>query len=135
MSIQLKELLKDYDFSKQSKEVQDNLLTLLERLSKIRSSYGKPMTVTSGLRTKEDQIRIYKAKGITDLSKIPMGSKHLVGAAADILDLRQELQQWCIKNEKMLADVGLWCEKFDYTKTWVHFQCYPPKSGARFFIP
>lgn len=133
--ISLKELLGDHVFASQSKAVQDNLMLLLERINKIRSAWGKSMTVTSGLRTKEDQIRIYKAKGITDLKKIPFGSQHITGGAVDISDPKQELQAWCVKNEKLLESVGLWCESFDYTKNWVHFQVNPPKSGKRFFVP
>lgn len=140
MSISLKELIKDAKYSSLDATIQGNLMTLLERINKIRSSWGKAMTVTSGLRTKEDHIRIYKEIAAKksqkfDESKVPMGSQHLKGAAVDISDPKGELQKWCKENEKTLADVGLWCEHFDYTKGWVHFQIYPPKSGNRFFKP
>lgn len=133
--ISLKELLKDYSFSSLPKEHQDNIMTLLERINKIRSSYGKSMTVTSGYRSKEDQIRIYKAKGIIDISKIPMGSQHLQGGAVDISDPNQELQQWTLANVALLEQIGLWCEDFSATKNWVHYQIVAPKSGKRFFMP
>lgn len=133
--ISLRELLKDYSFSSLPKEHQDNIMTLLERINRIRSSYGKAMTVTSGYRSQEDQIRIYKAKGITDLSKIPMGSQHLKGAAVDIYDPNKELQQWTLANTALLEQIGLWCEDFGATKNWVHYQSFPPRSGKRFFMP
>lgn len=133
--ISLKELLKDYSFSNLPKEHQDNIMLLLERINKIRNSYNRTMIVTSGYRSREDQIRIYKAKGITDLGKIPMGSQHLKGAAVDIHDPNKELQKWLLANISLLEQVGLWCEDFSATKTWVHFQIYSPKSGKRFFMP
>lgn len=133
MSISLKEIIKETKFSSLSKEVQDNLMTLLERINKIRAKWGKPMTVTSGLRTKEDQIRVYKDKGITDINKIPMGSQHLKGAAIDIFDPKLELTAWLKANPKVLEDTMLWCEEGN--KNWVHFQLYPPKSGKRWFLP
>ncbi len=135
MSISLKEIIKDTKFSTLSKEVQDNLMTLLERINKIRAKYGKPMIVTSGLRTKEDQIRVYKERGITDIKKIPMGSQHIKGAAIDIFDPKKELQKWCLANEKTIEEVGLWIEDFSATPNWCHFQIYPPRSGKRYFKP
>jgi uncharacterized protein YcbK (DUF882 family) len=135
MSISLKELIKDVEFSSLPSDVQANLMELLEKINKIRKAYSKPMTVTSGLRDMADHLRIYKAKGITDPAKIPMKSRHLKGAAVDIADPKQELQKWCLDNIKKLEEIDLWCEDFAYTSTWVHFQIIPPKSGKRFFVP
>jgi hypothetical protein len=135
MSFSLKEIIGAADYNSLDKEVRDNLLTLLERIGKIRQAYGKPMKVTSGLRTKEDQIRIYAKKGITDISKIPMGSQHLKGAAVDIFDPNRQLQEWCKQNVSILEQNQLWCEDFSATPNWVHFQIFPPKSGNRFFKP
>lgn len=80
-------------------EIDSNLAILLERVNKIRSEWGKPMTVTSGLRSMEDHLRIYADKGITDPSKIPMKSKHLVGAAVDISDPDLEITAWLKEND------------------------------------
>lgn len=92
------------------------------------------MKVTSGLRTREDQLRIYKAKGIPE-SKIPWGSKHLTGGAVDIFDPEKKLQAWCLANIPELEAADLYCEDFGSTPNWVHFQIFPPKSGKRFFMP
>jgi uncharacterized protein YcbK (DUF882 family) len=135
MSISLKELIKNANYSSLSPEIQGNLMVLLERVNRVRDKFGKPMTVTSGLRTMEDHLRIYRQKGITDKSKIPMKSRHLVGAACDVADPKGELQKWCKDNEQFLADVGLWCEDFASTHGWCHFQIFPPASGKRFFKP
>ena len=143
--ISLKEIIKNLKFSELPKDHQDNIMTLLERVNKIRSLYGKPMKVTSGYRSKEDQIRIYKEKaskkqhpfldGKYDESKVPMKSMHLRGAAIDVFDPDKKLQEWCLSNESILEKVGIWCEDFKYTKNWVHMQIFAPKSGKRFFIP
>lgn len=116
-------------------ELEQNLQELLERVNKARAAYGKAMTVTSGYRSKEDQIRVYREKGITDLSKIPMKSKHLYCQALDIYDPKQELQKWVKENLELMEEIGLWMEDFSATKNWVHFQIVPPASGNRFFKP
>lgn len=133
--ITLKELCKGHNFDSLPPQHRANLEAFLERLNRIRKSWGHPMSITSGYRSLEEHLRIYKSKGITDQSKIPMKSRHLYGAACDIYDPQQELQKWCLANTKLLEDVGLWCEHFSATPTWVHFQLNPPASGARFFRP
>jgi len=131
----MQELLKDAKLEDQTQDIQDNLVELLVRINKVRAAYGKPMTVTSGLRTMADHLRIYAAKGITDKSKIPMQSNHLYGRAVDISDPNKELQAWVLKNVKLMEEIGLWMEDFSATTNWVHFQINPPKSGNRFFQP
>lgn len=135
MSISLKELIKDTQFNTLPKEVQDNLMTLLERINKVRDKWAHSMTVTSGLRTMKEHLAIYAAKGITDKSKIPMKSAHLAGGAVDISDPDKKLQAWCTANEPFLTSVGLWMEDFKATPNWCHFQVYAPKSGNRWFVP
>jgi hypothetical protein len=133
--IALKEILKGKEFGALPKEHRDNLMTLLERVSKVRELFSKPMTVTSGYRSMAEHLEIYRKKGITDQSKIPMKSRHLIGAAVDIYDPNKILQSWILSNVKVLEDVGLWCEDFSATPNWVHFQCTSPASGKRFFKP
>lgn len=132
--IKIEELLKGVKLDSIPKQHQDNLVVLLQKLNVIREKYGKPLTVTSGYRSKEDQIRIYKAKGIPE-SKIPWGSGHLKGECGDISDPNGDLRQWCLKNLQLLKTVGLWMEDFRYTKGWVHFGIKPPSSGKRIFVP
>ena len=116
------------------KSIQDNLEILLKKINEIRAAYGKPMKITSGLRTMEDHLRIYAEMGITDKNKIPMKSRHLFGQACDVSDPDGKLMDWCIANEKVLEKVGLWCEVRDDKKR-VHFQIVPPQSGKLFFNP
>lgn len=132
--ISLKELLGGKVISDIEHGHQLNLEELLKRINVIRATYGKPMTVTSGYRDPQDQLRIYRSKGVPD-NKIPMGSAHLRGSAVDILDADGELKKWVKNNVKLLEDTGLWCEDFEATPTWCHFQSVPPRSGSRFFKP
>lgn len=134
MSITLKELLGKYEFADLSIEHQDNILELLEKISKVREAYDKPMRVTSGYRSMADHERIYKEKGISP-NKIPRKSKHLYGQAVDIADPQQALAKWCTANVAKLESIGVWCEDPQYTLGWLHLQIVPPKSGKRFFIP
>lgn len=103
-----------------------NLHDLLNKVNQIRSAYGKPMMVSSGLRSQEDQARINPGAP---------KSKHLTGQACDIADHNGTLKAFVGANIKLLEDAGLWCEDFAHTPTWVHFQTVPPGSGKRFFIP
>lgn len=105
-------------------EQEANQQTLHVAINKIRSAYNKPMIVTSGVRSQQDQARINPSAP---------KSKHLLGAAVDIADSNGELYKWCKDNTKELEDAGLYCE--EGTKGWVHFQSIPPKSKKRWFIP
>lgn len=111
-------------------DIDSNLNSLLERMNKVRAKYGKPMIITSGLRSKNKQLELV-IKGLSKASK----SNHLTGAACDVLDESGDLGKWCLSNEKFLEEVGLWCEHPSATRGWVHFQIFPPNSGKRFFFP
>lgn len=112
--------------------VESNLLTLQNRLNKLREIWGKPMIVTSGLRSEDQQKNLIKS-GASTATK----SRHLIGAAADISDPEGELKEWLLKPENgwVLETCQLWCEHWDSTPTWVHFQICPPASGSRWFKP
>lgn len=126
---------------KQSAEIESNLAVLLKKINVIRSAYGKPMTVTSGLRTMAKHLAIYektnadrKAKGLAPV-KVPLGSRHLYGQAVDIADASGSLWNWCMSNMKVLENAGLYLEDRSATPTWIHFQIVAPASGKRIFIP
>lgn len=110
---------------------------LLDRVNQVRAAWGKPMTVTSGVRTWEDHLRIYAQKGVTDLSKIPKQSKHLEtvleAAAVDVSDPGLVITAWLKANPQILEDAGLWCEEGN--SNWLHLQNQPPRSGNRWFLP
>lgn len=135
--ISMDELLNHkYKLEDQDQEVQDNLAILLERVNKLRTLWGKPMIVTSGLRSKQDQIRIYNAKGIADESQMHMGSRHFKGAACDIADSDGSLKTFVKSNNyQVLKDCILWMEAEDATNGWLHIQIIAPKSGKLEFEP
>lgn len=119
-------------------ETEANLETLMDRLNEFRKAYGKPLQVTSGLRSLEHHLEIYRHKGITDQSKIPMKSLHLVGLAADLVPVDDDikhLHDWVMDNIPLMESIGLYFEAFQYTPTWCHIQVIPPKSGKMFFKP
>ncbi len=115
-------------------DVQNNLNELLVKVNKLRSAYGKPMIVTSGLRTVKHHLEIYARKGIYP-PKVPMKSNHLSGRAVDFSDSDGKLKKWVKENIKLMEEIGLYFEDFSATKTWLHCQINPPKSGKRFFMP
>lgn len=133
--ITINELLSNQaSFDSLDKKVQDNLKELHKRINIVRLAYGKPMIVTSGLRTLKHHLEIYARKGIYP-PKVPMKSNHLSGRAVDFSDADGKLKAWVKDNIKLMEEVGLWLEDFSATKTWCHFQINPPKSGNRFFLP
>jgi uncharacterized protein YcbK (DUF882 family) len=107
-----------------------NLGILFERLTDLQRSYGHDLTITSGLRSEEQQAHLISI-GKTNA----VHSKHLAGAAADVFDADGALAKWVSENLDRVATIGLWMEDFGHTKGWVHFQMMPPASGKRVFIP
>jgi len=131
--ITMKELLGAHDIKECNDVQRVNLVILLDRLNKLRKDWGKPMTITSGLRNDEDMKRIYKS------DNYPKKSKHLFGQAADISDPKLELYNWLIADDcKKLKEHGFWMESG--TTNWVHLQIIPmgsynPKTDVRVFKP
>lgn len=124
MSISLQELNpKGYETTP---EQDANLAILLERINKVRDAYGKPMVISSGLRSAADQARINPSAP---------KSKHLLGQACDVRDRDKSLAKWIQENMSLMEEIGLWFEDFDHTTTWVHAQIVPPRSGNRVFKP
>lgn len=119
----------DEDFND---EIKENAFELIRRINAL--GFEPPMYFSSCLRSKKVHERIYKEKGVP-ADKIPWGSKHLSGKAADVADPKNILKDFLAKNVDKLEWNGLWCEDFASTPSWVHFQSEPPKSGKRFFKP
>lgn len=105
-------------------DISKNLGVLHERINKVRTAWGKPMVVTSGLRSAADQARINP--------KAPK-SNHLTGSAVDIGDPDGTLYAWTLSHLALMKEIGLWIEQG--THGWVHYQIVPPRSGNRVFIP
>ena len=113
-----------------------NLINLHHKLNAIRAHYNKPIYINSGFRTFEDHKRIYLARGVV---VPPLGSQHLIGAAADLQDRKGALKKWILDHLELSESLGLYYESFEATGGmdggWIHAQLYPPKSGKRFFDP
>lgn len=124
-----------------SVEIAQNLGSLLQILLKLEAAYGKPLYITSGLRTMSHHLAIYAAKnaarakqGLPPLA-VPMASKHLYGQAADIADVGGDFWKWCMVNMDLMTQLGVYFEDRAATPTWVHIQIVAPKSGKRIFMP
>lgn len=111
-------------------EIEANLKILFDRINKVRTAYGQPMIVTSGLRSQAKQDELI-AQGKSNAPK----SKHLTGQAVDISDPDNKLKDWVKENMKLMEEIGFWFEDFRHTPNWVHFQTVSPTSGNRVFIP
>lgn len=109
-------------------EIDANLAILLDRINKVRTAWGKPMIVTSGLRDEAKQQALI-AEGKSNAPH----SHHLTGEAVDILDEDGSLHAWTKENEKLMEEIGLWME--ERQGPWQHYQIVPPKSGHRWFLP
>lgn len=112
-------------------EIDMNLYTLLTRINIVRSAWGRPMTVTSGLRSAEQQKDLI-SQGLSKATK----SAHLTGEAVDIQDSDGLLKKWCALNgNAILIKAQLWCESPEATPGWQHFQSRRPASGRLWFKP
>ena len=103
--------------------LKDNLDDLLVKMNKLPAIWARPMVVTSGYRSPEYNKKIGGAAK----------SDHCLCKAVDIYDPKQELQAWCLKNEQILKDIGLWCEHFCKTPNWCHFTT--SRKSKTFFMP
>ncbi len=142
--ITIKELLKGVKLESLPKEHQDNLIitadkmTLLQLMCIDAGLALKVWIVTSGYRSKEDHLRIYKEKAAKegkkfDASQVKWGSQHLKGAACDISDPKLEITKFLKARPDIVKDVDLYFE--DGNSNWLHGQLYSPKSGKRWFFP
>lgn len=103
-----------------------NLSKLLDALNKFRQLYGKPMIVSSGLRTQQAN---------DQLSNSGKNSAHLSGEACDFHDLDRALTNWIMASPQILVDCDLYMEDPSATPTWVHLSIRRPGSGNRIFRP
>mgnify|MGYP003407789720 FL=1 len=110
--------------------VKNNLKILFERLMEFQDAVEMALTVTSGLRSDEHQKRL-----IDEGKSNALHSKHMAGAAADLLDTDGLLADFCLSNVGILERIGLWMEDPAHTRGWIHLQIMAPKSGKRIFIP
>lgn len=112
-----------------SPEQESNFEVLYRTMNIVRALYAKPMIVTSGVRSMEDQLRI---------SPKHPHSAHTFAAACDIKALEADgegLWIWCLENMDVIIQCELYLEDRKYTPNHIHFQVLAPKSRARIFTP
>lgn len=117
--ITFKDYLKKTLISEVSINHQHNIEKLLKVVNELIKKYGKTLTCSSGYRSRQRQLDIYRAKGYSD-DKIPMGSGHLKGLAIDLYDPDGAFDDWCSKNQDLLEQYGLWQEQPTVTTNWCH---------------
>lgn len=108
-----------------------SLKTLLDKVNVVRAKWGKPLIVTSGLRSREQHDAIYRRMG----KKAPGGSAHLSGEAVDFYDRDGLLGGFLLDNLGLLEELGLYMEDPTVTRGWIHLQTRRPGSGRRIFMP
>ena len=150
--VTLQKFLTIYKLEDIPSELQYNMQFTFKKAQAFEAAYiaagGCPLDWTSVFRSKEHHIRIYKEiaarkKVSFDLSKVPMGSKHLKFLAWDCKPKNntvKHLQDWVLHEEHgIMASLDLFFEGFDFTTGWVHAQTAAFGSykdgGTRFFTP
>lgn len=109
-----------------TKEQQENMQILAEKMTDFENLMGRNFIVTSGLRNQQMQNQINPAN---------KNSCHLIGAAVDCADVDGTIYQYALDNIDLMIRLGLYFESRTYTRRWIHCQFKAPKSGNRFFIP
>lgn len=93
-------------------EIRQNMKVLAEGLEKVRALLGKPMTITSGFRSKELNRKVGGSKS----------SAHMTGFAADFTC-------WAygkpIEIVKAIRDAGIQVDQVIEEGTWVHISFAP----------
>lgn len=107
-------------------EISANLDKLLPIINKIQEAYGKQFKVNSGWRP---------AAVNAGTPGAAAHSRHMEGLAVDIADADGSIMRWTLANLQLMKDLGVSMEDWRWTPTWTHYQCVPPKSGNRIFIP
>ena len=92
-------------------EMKSNLDRLVVALNVVRTAYGKPMTVSSGYRSPEQNAA---------LANSAKRSLHMELKACDFKDADGKLDQWCLEHQDLLESAGLWQENPANTGTWCH---------------
>jgi hypothetical protein len=107
----------------------DNFSKTADIVSDIEADLGVSFIVTSFFRSIKHHIRVYFAKGITDIAKIPKLSTHLFGNGIDVIPVGKPVK-WLHKlcTEAFLERYNLWMEHESHTPGWVHWQRVPYRS-------
>lgn len=122
-----------------TEEVRRNAAQLLERVNRLLASAADEQ-VEPGIdaRTGTPVASGWRPKSVNDsTANAGTKSRHTSGLAIDLRDYPPDrsLARWCLRNEDLLEEIGLWMEDPRWTPTWVHLQAVPPGSGRRVYVP
>lgn len=106
-------------------ELLGNAIDTMEKVNLLLAAFGQERKVSSGYRPPDVNAKVGGAKR----------SNHMLCKACDLEDKDGKLDEWCLANQHILIDIGLWLEHPSATKGWCHVQTVPPKSNNRVFYP
>jgi hypothetical protein len=109
-----------------TEEIHANVAILLPRINRLMQMFGQERSVNSGWRPPAVNANTPNAA---------LKSKHMTGQAVDLSDPEGDLDEWCMENQDLLQQEGLWLEHPSATKGWCHLQSVAPKSQKRVFYP
>jgi uncharacterized protein YcbK (DUF882 family) len=92
-------------------EVMNNLVTLAQQLQVLRDHLGKPITITSGYRSKEHNMKIGGA----------LDSFHVRGMAADIQVAGMKPKEVAEAIEKLIKEGKMMEGGIGIYRTWTHY--------------
>lgn len=107
-------------------EMRRDAQTTVDCANQLLADFGEEREITSGWRP----VAVNRV-----VPGAALRSKHSECRAVDIADPDGDLDEWCLDNANVLAQIGLWLEHPSATKGWCHVQIVPPKSGRRVFYP
>lgn len=132
MSVSREEILMGrISYDDLSQDMKDNLDRLVIAVNVVRTAYNKPMYVSSGYRSPQQNAA---------LPNSAKRSLHMSCAACDFKDPDGELDKWCLANQDLLEKAGLWQESPESTPGWCHLDVGSrdttiPRVYKRVFIP
>lgn len=120
-------------------DITGNAVVLLERVNQVLSRASEERVQPAVDKSTGTAVASgWRPKSVNDATaNAGKTSKHVIGCAVDLRDAVPDrpLARWCLRNRKLLEEVGLWMEDPQWTPTWVHLQSIPPGSGNRVYIP
>jgi hypothetical protein len=105
-----------------SPAVEANAGVLAAKVDALLLLFGESRKVTGGFRDMLTNRRLKNASPY---------SRHQTGEAVDLEDTMGRLKAWAKTHPEAFEQVGLWCEPFHLTPTWLHVQSTPVPSGLR----
>lgn len=131
----VKKLLNGYDESIQfKKEITPELLDNLEKTANTINEFLKFVGVVESKIIVNSGWRPLAVNEATANSA--KKSNHILGLAVDLADPQNNFFKAFMTDENLskAQELGIYFENPLHTKTWVHLQIVPPKSGNRVFV-